>query len=159
MEYICNPKQSSIHVEGSRVVANIDYTVKPWLKQKKKRKENEGLKILSMIYQHSYVIYNSIYNFTHIVLMNLSYLDWWYFLPPTAKDHLTESPRWDMRIPFVSCSSGLSKRLPKYTAYCFGPWLPPEVEGKLLLLKALHTSDRVWSPLSWNWPECPICVD
>lgn len=27
-----------------------------------------------MIYQHSYVIYNSIYNFTHIVLMNISHL-------------------------------------------------------------------------------------
>lgn len=61
--------------------------------------------------------------------------------PPRSKDHLTRTPRLDMGGPLLSCWPELSKRLPKYTAYCYCLCLPLEVEGKSPLLKVPWTSE------------------
>lgn len=81
--------------------------------------------------------------------------------------YLTRTPTRHEK-PFLSCWLGLSKRIPKHTAYCCCPWLLAEVEGKSLLLKSPCILDigfrephldLTWKPPPWlSWHQKVPCI-
>lgn len=101
--------------------------------------------------------HNSICKYACIVLVRFSHLDYWFFLQKWKITH-KKIPIPDMRNYLLGCYPGLSKSLPKHTAYCYYPWISPRGRKQILIAEdTTHFRSSDQSPLSWDWSLCSLC--